>query len=182
MSAAVSAHSVASRASFAEGADPIDILAAEHAVLRDACARLERIAAAPGPEPEAACHVGRQLRAILPGHMDDEDRFLFPLLRKRAEPEDEIQRVLARLELEHEEGGGRVQEVLAMLDRLGRSGSAASPEERTAISAFAVAKLRHLSLEAAIVLPIARERLSAADRAGLRAAMTGRALGEAVRA
>jgi hemerythrin-like domain-containing protein len=173
---------IASRADFADRADPIDILAAEHGILRSACARLERLATEPHPDPDAARSIAAQLRAILPRHMADENECLFPLLRDRAEPEDEIELVLARLAIEHEDGGARALELLVLLDRLGEDARTPSSAERATIGAYAAGKLRHLSLETAIVLPIARERLSEADRARLRDTLSNRNLHGAVTA
>jgi hemerythrin-like domain-containing protein len=173
MSDAFPLRRITGRPYLATAADGIEILASEHAALRAACADLEVIGAAARPEAEAARNVAARLRAVLPRHMAEEEAFLFPLLRERAEPEDEIDRILARLTLEHEEGGAVMRPVLDLLDRIG-DGYASSPEERVAIGAFAAAKLRHISIETAIVLPIARMRLSAADRAAIGAAMEDR--------
>jgi hemerythrin-like domain-containing protein len=154
--------------------DPLDLLAAEHGLLRTACASLERLANAERVEPETARALAAQLRAILPPHTADEEDHLFPMLRARAEPEDEIDAVLDRLATEHAEVGARAPAVLALLDRLAAGTGALSGADRAAIGAYAAAKLRHLILETAVLLPLARERIAGADREQLARSMAPR--------
>jgi hemerythrin-like domain-containing protein len=154
--------------------DPLDLLAAEHGFLRAACARLEHVARAERVEPEEARALAAQLRAVLPAHTVDEEDRLFPMLRSLAAPEDEIDAVLDRLALEHDEGGARAPAILALLDRLAAGTEALTGPDRASIGAYAAAKLRHLILETAVLMPLARERITGADRAALAHGMAPR--------
>jgi hemerythrin-like domain-containing protein len=154
--------------------DPLDLLAAEHGLLRAACADLERLAGPERVDPEEARALAAQLRAILPAHTLDEENRLFPMLRALAEPEDEIDAVLERLATEHPEGGARAPAILALLDRLATGTEAPTDPDRATIGAYAAAKLRHLILETAVLMPLSRQRITGADRTALARGMARR--------
>jgi hemerythrin-like domain-containing protein len=155
-------------------ADPLDLLDAEHRELRGICASLERMAGTDHADPETAQALAARIRSILPCHVADEEVDLFPLLRSCAAPEDDIDAVLGRLAAEHEAGVARVPAILRLLDRLAFGDSGLDAEDRQTLAAYAGAKLRHLILETAVVLPIARQRLDAWQRSRLAAAMAAR--------
>jgi hemerythrin-like domain-containing protein len=161
-------------ADHARHSDPLDLLAAEHGLLRASCAGLERLAKADRVDPEEARSLAAQLRAVLPAHTLDEEDRLFPMLRSLAEPEDEIDAVLERLATEHAEGGARAPAILALLDRLAAGTEALTEPDRATIGAYAAAKLRHLILETAVLMPLARERITGADRTTLARRMAPR--------
>ena len=77
--------------------NPLDLLAADHSAERDACALIERIATAQGPMPDDAKRVLSFLIEAYRNHLKDEEDDLFPLLRLRCEPEDEIDRILGQV-------------------------------------------------------------------------------------
>src|SRR5690606_3657521 len=109
------------------------------------------------------------LRNDLPLHIIDEEQDLFPLLRRRVLPEDEVETVLGRLSAEHRADAAQGREVRALLeDALERQAAPGmDPAARKALRGFASQELQHLALENAVVLPIARLRLTAKDLAGL---------------
>ena len=83
--------------------DPIDALAAAHARHADLCGLLEQIAdGLPDETDPLTCRRALdQLRHELPRHHREEEVGLFPLLERRAEPEDRLEDCLAQLSLEH---------------------------------------------------------------------------------
>lgn len=53
-------------------------------------------------------------------------------------------------------------------------GALPAPEDRAALRALAQAERRHMTIENAIILPLAKARLTRADRAALKDAMLAR--------
>lgn len=146
-------------------ARPLEWFAAEHQRHREFCRRLAEAAAATifdGPEIAA---LAAFVRHDLARHVLEEEEELFPLLRRRARPEDVITEALDRLAAEHGADAASAQVVLAHLDASleARAPLGASAGARQALMGFASEELRHLALENAVVLPLARRRLSSGD-------------------
>ncbi len=165
-------------------ADPLDFFFAEHFRHRQLCHLIDQLSATVFFDADRIAEVVDFLRFEAPIHIIDEEEDLFPLLRRRCLPEDELEGVLGVLSAEHRADavlGRAVRTHLeACLDT--RSAPGASVEGRRDLSAFATQERRHLALENAVVLPIARQRLSEEDLTGLArrlAARRGRAPGEA---
>lgn len=143
---------------------PLDYIVAEHFRQRVVCGALKRFAQA-GQAPRAeADRVTAFLDRDLPLHYEDEDEDLFPALRRRALPEDDLGTVLARLSDDHRQSDGMVADIKAAL--------AASPAKdpvrldqnaRRVMQAFAASEHRHLAMENGIVMALARVRLKASD-------------------
>lgn len=94
--------------------------------------------------------------------LEGAEKLLFELLRRRAEPEDDISRILGILASDHDADRALQLELGAAL-----RGNVALAADRTTLAAladrFVGRKLRTIALENAIVLPIARLRLKPAD-------------------
>jgi hemerythrin-like domain-containing protein len=143
----------------------IEFLLAEHLNHRRMCAALEDLAAAPDYDPALIAAMLDFIRFDLTLHVIDEEEDVFPLLRARCHPDDEIDDVLTRLSREHAEDktlAGRARDVLnaCLIARLPPSAMGGGAE---ALTAFAVHERRHLALENAIIIPLARRRLSPDD-------------------
>ncbi len=162
--------------------NPLDHIAEEHLRLREICGRLdELVAAVPQPDRARAAEVLAHLKVALPRHVQDEEDDLFPLLRRRSEGDEDISDTLDRLIADHGEGRTAVARVCAALERSVTSDTAFTPEEAAAVAAFAARERRHLIVENAIVLPLARVRLTSRDLTKLRRRMMRRrvpAIGE----
>jgi len=154
--------------------NPLDLLAADHSAERDACALIERIATAQGPMPDDAKRVLSFLIEAYRNHLKDEEDDLFPLLRLRCEPEDEIDRILRTLETDHHHPRSDCAPIIAILELSIAKRGVLSAEQREMLAEFAERSRRHLKIENAIILPIARARLTKADLAGLRQRMIRR--------
>ena len=154
--------------------DPLSHFAEEHLRQREVCAMLDTLAAAARPDRDMARAALRYLSTALPRHMRDEAQILFPLLRQRSAPEDEINDTLRRLDADHAQSTRALDAVIAALGRLASSGGALTAEEATTITGFAAHERRHLIVENAIVLPLARVVLTAGDLEALRGAMVRR--------
>lgn len=144
---------------------PLDWFVAEHYRHRQFCALMHELAEAERFEAEPLAAVIAFLNGELGQHLADEEQDLFPLLRRRARPEDEIDQALNRLRSEHK---GDLAHGYALRTHLQRCLETETPPARDswarmALNAFASQELRHLALENAVVLPIAKLRLTPKD-------------------
>ena len=81
--------------------NPLDFIAEDHMREREVCAMIDRFVAAGGlPSAELNPAVDF-LKVRLPEHLADEEMDLFPLMLKRCEPEDEIDKVIEKLLSDH---------------------------------------------------------------------------------
>lgn len=152
--------------------NPLDFIESVHREEREVCAVLDRIVVGSSTAHHDAHDVVAFLRTELPLHLEDEEEDFFPLLRARCEPEDEIEKVILRLRSDHEHAADDTPEVIAILEDMPSSGL--SQLERQQLAAYASHARRHLTAENAIILPIARARLTDNDLADMRAAMLKR--------
>ena len=146
--------------------EPLEWLFAEHFRHRQLCGLIERVATASLPLREESSEIIDFLRYDLTLHIIDEEEDLFPLLRRRARPEDEIDKVLGLLSADHKSDAVNAERLREGLEAALEASLPAGhvPEVRRQLLAFATHERRHIALENAVVLPIARLRLSEADR------------------
>jgi hypothetical protein len=151
---------------------PLDYIFADHFRKRSICVALKRFASEGLVARGEADMVVAFLDQDLPLHHEDEDQDLFPVVRRRALPEDNLGTVLARLSEDH-----RLSDVMvhAIVDVL-----AATPADnpvkldrqaREVMQAYAANEHRHLAMENGIVMAIARIRLKPADLKAISHAM-----------
>lgn len=145
--------------------EPLVWFFAEHYRHRDVCTRLTELARSVIFDEAALREIYRFLDRDLPLHVIDEEDDLFPLLRRRCEPDDQIELVLGMLSAEHaadmSEGAAVKSLVGAALAE--QRGLACYAEAGAAIDAFCQKQKRHIAVENAVVLPIARHRLGEDD-------------------
>lgn len=144
---------------------PLEWFLAEHFRHRQFCGVMAELAAARIFDPEPIRAVVSFLRHELGRHLADEESELFPLLRARAMPEDEIGEVLDRLGAEHKADLAHAHALRAHLERRleDRMPTGCDPATALSLDAFASQELRHLALENAVVLPLARLRFEQTD-------------------
>lgn len=144
---------------------PIEWFAAEHQRHRHFCGLMHTLADSTAFDAAAVAEVIAFLEGELGRHLADEENDFFPLLRQRALQTDQVDEVLDRLLAEHRGDFAHGQALRAHLERClaGRTAPGKDPEARRALAAFATQELRHLALENAVVLPLARLRLSGRD-------------------
>lgn len=148
---------------------PLDWFYAEHYRHRQFCALVTALAAEPRFDGQALTLVVEFIRNDLALHIIDEEEDLFPLLRRRALPEDEIEPALGRLSTEHRADIAHAHSMRAHLEACleAQRAPSADPAVCKVMRDFAAQEMRHLTLENAVVLPIARLRLSETDLKGL---------------
>jgi len=154
--------------------NPLDFIAEDHLREREICVRLDRIAAAATPDADEIAGVLSYLAGELPLHLQDEEHDLFPLMRRRCPPEDEIGKIIDRLLADHGHAHAQTPRTLAVLGRLLAESRGPTPGETAQLTDFAKHARAHLIVENAIILPIARARLTARDLEALCRGMLGR--------
>ncbi|MDE4175946.1 hemerythrin domain-containing protein [Phaeobacter sp. PT47_59] len=155
-------------------ANPLDFISEDHLRERQLCAMIDRLATADVRNRQEVTTVLRFLNEELNVHLRDEMDDLFPLLARRCTAEDAIEGVIDRIRADQDEAMRLMPQVRAMLAGcLDREG-ALSVKERGVLSRFAGHVRRHLVAENAILLPIARVRLTRADLRNLSKHMRSR--------
>lgn len=142
---------------------PLDFIAEDHLRERQICATIDRIADAALPNRGDIETVQAFLESEFTAHNTDEEDGLFPLMLQRCEPEDEIDKVIVRLQADHRQASLDMPKVLALLRALLLSGTPPDADARSLLRAFTASERQHLIVENAIILPIARARLTEED-------------------
>ncbi|WP_395648003.1 hemerythrin domain-containing protein [Terricaulis sp.] len=145
--------------------DPIDFILAEHLNHRRMCRALEALAGTDDFDAARITALLDFIRFDLTLHVIDEEEDVFPLLRKRCSPEDEIDAALDRLTDEHAEDKALSVKVRDVLNAclIVRKPPHAIEGGAEALVTFARHELHHLTLENAVIVPLARRRFDAAD-------------------
>jgi hemerythrin-like domain-containing protein len=155
---------------------PLDLIEHEHLVQAQLCDSLEMIADdLPDNVDRRLCtEVIDSLKFGMPLHHRDEELGLFPLIEKRALPDDNIHDILARLALEHATDESFADELLESLEGLREGKKLKNPDMvGYMLRSFFESYRRHILWENAIVLPLARARLTPADLEELDRTMVG---------
>ncbi len=153
---------------------PVDLIEHEHLIQAQICHSLERIAddLPDNVDRELCRKVIDSLQFEMPIHHRDEELGLFPLIERRALPEDNIHDILARLALEHATDESFAGELLESLEGLSEGKRLKNPDMvGYMLRSFFESYRRHIAWENAIVLPLARARLTQEDLAELSKAM-----------
>lgn len=160
-------------ASLALLGDPVEFFFSEHFRQRQVFSSLAELAAAEKVDRALAVEILAFLVHDMALHYWDEEEGLFPLMRQKCPPEDEIDDVLAALSVERGDDHHLAELVIAGLkSALGKSRSTAvEPFLREVMLEFVLKERRHLALENSVVLPLARLRLKPRDLAELSARM-----------
>lgn len=155
---------------------PLDFIRADHARQRALCGVIEDLARAPSLENHKAQRVVEQLGRDLALHVIDEEEDLFPLLRRRCQPEDDIEAVLTLLSGDHAGQESVAKEIRDALSGLLAGGTPVPdhPGLQAKMLQFTARERRHLELENSIVIPIARARLTERDLSEISRGMAAR--------
>lgn len=154
--------------------NPLAFIAEGHLRMRHICALMEALATGQDHDQADFERILTYLNVEFTPHLADEDDDLFPLLRKRCEPEDEIDKLLDRLEEDHRIATEQAPAVRDSLLRCVGGVDKLSSDECEALRTFSGNLRRHLVFENAIVLPLAQARLNAHDLDQLRQCLAAR--------
>ncbi len=153
---------------------PLDFLFEDHLRERDICALVDWLAGSVAFERQAALTILRFLNEELNVHLRDEAEDLFPLLAQRCTAEDAIEGAIDRIKVDQTEAARLLPEVRAILGRCLDTGSDLTVEDGALLLRFTGHMRRHLVAENAILLPIARARLTQQDLRDLSQRMRSR--------
>jgi hemerythrin-like domain-containing protein len=144
--------------------NPLDFIAEDHMREREVCALIDKMVSAASLHEVDFDHVLTFLQYQLPQHLADEEIDLFPMMLKRCDPEDEIEKVIEKLHSDHGQALADASAVVAVVQSAAAS-ARLSDEDRQRMTDFAYHSRRHLILENAVILPIARGCLTTGDLA-----------------
>lgn len=144
-------------------AHPLDFIAQDHYRERTICAMLDRVASPVPADSAILANAQAFLRHELPLHLMDEEQDLFPLMQSRCPEEDEIDQVIERLLSDHGHAGNDTPAILDILTALQADARGATPPEMQMLIDYATHSRHHLIVENAIILPLARVRLTDRD-------------------
>lgn len=155
--------------------DPLAYVLAANLRHRAICAILRRVAAdriASRPEADS---IAAWLTVELPLHREDERLDVYPALRRRALPADELGITLACMEAEYRQNSALAEVIVDALSAL--PVNAIVPIATAAgelMQAYAANALRHIALDNGVVLALARIRLTRPDQRAISRAMKAR--------
>ena len=155
-------------------ARPLDFIAEVHLRERQICALIDGLVSARAFDRRAAVSILRFLNEEVGVHLRDEAEDLFQALAGRCRDDESIDTVLTRVRADQERATALLPKVRrALLIRLD-SGGRLSDADREVLAQFADRVRRHLIVENAIILPMARARLTRADLRRLASGMRSR--------
>lgn len=161
---AASAHPIVEALPFSLIDQPLDYILADHFRKRSICVALKRFAAEGQAARSDADVVIAFLDKDLPLHHADEDSDLFPAVRRRALPEDDLGAALARLSEDHRQSDVMISAIIqALAATPNRDPVHLNRQAKDVMRAYAASEHRHLAMENGIVMAIARIRLKPAD-------------------
>jgi len=158
----------------ARRARPLDLVAENGLRVRAFCADLDRLATSRTPDRYLTRAALRFLDRDLARHRRDATEDLFPLLRRRCPREDEIGPIIAAIRADIETAHSHLPKVLAILAACLEDGRVPSASEADPLARFTRHTRRHLFAEKAILLPLARIRLTPRDLMSLSLRMQAR--------
>ena len=145
--------------------DALDFILFEHYRHRQMCRALEDLAASQRFEPEKLASMADFIRFDLTLHVIDEEEDFFPMLRARCSADDGIDVVLDRMTEEHAKDKAMSVRVRDVLSRclIERKPPGEIEDGANVLRSFAQHEKHHMTLENAVVIPLARRRLTPAD-------------------
>jgi hemerythrin-like domain-containing protein len=157
--------------------EPLDYMFADHYRQRMVCDMLDELrtevesgGCIPGSDV-----INLYLENDLAFHIADEEESLFPRLRDRCLPEDQLEGVIDILSEEHAKDDLLSTGLKQQLEALAKSGVPQDRDWFIKLSAtYVEAQRRHLTWENGVLLPLARKRLNAQDLAELGREMAAR--------
>jgi iron-sulfur cluster repair protein YtfE (RIC family) len=154
---------------------PLDYILADHLRQRVLCVLCEQVADCTKFDAGLVREIVGYLKTEMVVHVIDEEQDLFPLIRRRAQPDDDIEMALGQLSADHAAEERLALAIVKGLEQaLEQAGRPISEELRAALKQFAQDERQHLALENATIMPLAKLRLTERDLMALAARMAAR--------
>lgn len=143
----------------------LDFILFEHAKHREMCGALDRLADCGEFREADIAALADFIRSDLAAHVADEEEVLFPVLLQKCVEDDEVERAIARLDREHDVDRELSAQVrLFLLEAMTKRQALIDiPGATASLRAFAHNQRQHMMLENAVLIPLARRRLSPND-------------------
>ncbi|MFB3095904.1 MAG: hemerythrin domain-containing protein [Candidatus Acidiferrales bacterium] len=157
--------------------DPLTFIRDDHARQLRMCNLLDAFTEKLELEPvmPLASALLEYLTGDLPLHTEDEERDLRPALERRCEPEDNLDDVLKQLTREHELNRDLVSFMIEDLEALAEGRALSNPVRLMMnVKEFSETQRQHVTWEDRVLLPLARQRLTAEDLAAIARNMAAR--------
>jgi hemerythrin-like domain-containing protein len=155
--------------------EPLSYIFADHFRQRMVCQILRRFADQKRATRAEADSVAAFLMEDLAAHHQDEEEDLFPLVRRRALPADDLSPVLACLGEDSRRSEDMIDGIVSALKGRPADDPVVLHEASCELmQVYAAAEHRHLALENGVVLAIARVRLKRSDLEKMSANMKAR--------
>ncbi len=148
--------------------DPLAFIRNDHARQMRMCNLLDAFTEKLEVEPvkPLASALLEYLTGDLPLHTQDEERDLRPALEERCEPEDGLDEVLKQMTKEHELNRDLVSFMIEDLEALADGRALSNPVRLLMnVKEFSETQRQHVTWEDRVLLPLARQRLTADDLA-----------------
>lgn len=144
--------------------DPLEYFYVEHCRARLLCAVLRRVAAERTVPANLARRIATLLSVDVPLHHLDETTDLYPVLRRRLRPEDELSKVIDLVDEDREASDRVVGSIVAALSPKDNDVDVPiKPRDATMIASYSARLNRQLATENGILLVFARKRLGPED-------------------
>lgn len=151
----------------------LDWLSSEHEQQEELCLILEEIAdALPGPVDRLRAKYSRNaLRTDIPRYIAIQERYLFPLMRRRAKTKDNIDALIQRITIANSADEGLCYDTADQLEAAIATGRPKKPDMLAyMLRGLFEGRRRHIEWEHAVMIPLARKRLKTDDLRPLSAA------------
>ena len=157
-------------------AEPVEYIFADHFRQRTLCNVLDCIATEQFPDRELIKAALAFLKRDFGLHIQDEEEDLFPTLTSRLKPDDDVTEVLLELSEQHKQDRVDATEIRHLLENCldNEQVFEFNQTSKDLMTRFAANERHHLTTENAIVLPIARARLTLSDMQIMGAHMASR--------
>jgi hemerythrin-like domain-containing protein len=157
--------------------DPLDFIREDHARQLRMCNLLDAFTEKLELEPvmPLASALLDYVTGDLPLHTQDEEQDLRPALEERCEPEDGVADVLKQMSKEHELNRDLVSFLIDDLEALADGRTLSNPVRLLMnMKEFSETQRQHVTWEERVMLPLARQRLTAEDLAKIGRNMAAR--------
>lgn len=146
---------------------PLDFIFADHFRQRVLCSVLDEIASCTRPDRALVRAAIMFLKSEFAPHVQDEEEDLFPLLQRRSKPDDHVDQLIEQLRQEHGADKHDAADIIKGLQELLDTAKKMHAGLARLLRRFSANEHHHLTLENAIILPLARLRLTHDDLCSL---------------
>ena len=158
--------------------DPFSVISASHTRHREVCQSLKPIAESRVMTLDDFLRLRQFFHHDLPHHRDDEEKCFFPVLRRRVQPERDLNlsSLLERIAMERRKADRLMLEILHSLGTPATSHPVAiSAALASDIGDYHVSEMRRLAITNGVIMTIARTRLTRQDISSISRCMATRA-------